>query len=392
MDIETLGKSPIGTLTPIPVPGADGTASKQYYAFIPKKLSSEVFLSQDSVNAITKASMAVARLDVTVSALPNPALLVRLIIRREATATSALEGTHAELDAVLHSEFLEVGQMSSEQREISNVIHATEYLIEQLKTRPLNRTLLGETQRLIVKGTRDEDWDSGDLRKRQVIIGKPGAPIEESRFIPPPNGPVLEEGFSDWEKWINSNPEIPIIVRMAVGHYQFETLHPYNNGNGRVGRLVALMQLIDEGLLSYPVLDLSSWLDQNRDAYIGHLLRVSETGEFNSWIQFFSKAIEVRSDEIRDIAKKLIAFRDETKSRLMKNGFQGGTVIQIIDQLIGYPIIDVELVQIFTGKSFEAANTAVSRLIDASVLREVSGRKRNRIFRCDEVMKIIQAK
>jgi Fic family protein len=262
--------------------------------------------------------------------------------------------------------------------------------MEQIKTRPLSRTLLGETQLLIIKGTRDEEWDSGDLRKRQVIIGRQGAPIEESRFIPPPNGSELEEGFSDWEKWINNFRSIPIIVRMALGHYQFETLHPYNNGNGRVGRLVALMQLMEEGILRFPVLDLSSWFDKNRDAYIDNLLRLSETGDFDTWIQFFSKAIEVRSNEITMIANKLIEFRDQTKKKMMEAGFRGVTAFHIIDQLIGYPILDIQSAQKFSGKSFEATNAAVIKLVEAGVLREISGRKRNRIFMCREVMNIVE--
>lgn len=390
MDLDALGKSPIGRLIPIPVPSADGAPNGHYFAFVPNPLSQNPHLSEATINAITNAAMAIARLDVTISALPNPQLLVRLMIRREATATSALEGTHAELGEVLHSDFLEENQMSREQKEILNVIRATEFLMEQIKTRPLSRTLLGETQLLIVKGTRDEEWDSGDLRKRQVIIGRQGAPIEESRFIPPPNGPELEEGFSDWEKWINNFRSIPIIVRMALGHYQFETLHPYNNGNGRVGRLVALMQLIEEGILKFPVLDLSSWFDKNKDAYIDNLLRLSETGDIDIWIQFFSKAIEVRSNEITIIANKLIGFRDQTKKKMMETGFRGVTAFHIIDQLIGYPILDIQSAQIFTGKSFESTNAAVVKLVEAGILREISGRKRNRIFMCREVMDIVQ--
>ena len=375
---------------PIAVPAAEGAPNGHYFAFVPHPLPKNPRLSEASINAITKAAMAVARLDVTISALPNPQLLVRLMIRREAAATSALEGTYAELGEVLHSDFLEENQMSRAQKEISNVIRATEFLMEQIKTRPLSRTLLGETQLLIVKGTRDEEWDSGDLRKRQVIIGKQGAPVEESRFIPPPSGPELEEGFSDWEKWINNFRSIPVIVRMALGHYQFETLHPYNNGNGRVGRLVALIQLMEEEILKFPVLDLSSWFDKNRDTYIDNLLRLSKTGDIDTWIQFFSKAIEVRSNEITTIANKLIEFRDRTKKGMMETGFRGVTAFHIIDQLIGYPILDILSVQEFTGKSFESVNTAVLKLIKAGILREITGRRRNRIFICLEVMEIVQ--
>ena len=390
MNLDTLGKSPIGRLVKITVPVADGASNGHYFAFVPNPLPQFPQLSEATINAITDAAMAVARLDVTISALPNPQLLVRLMIRREATATSALEGTHAELGEVLHSDFLEENQMTREQKEISNVIRATEFLMEQIKTRPLSRTLLGETQLLIVKGTRDEEWDSGDLRKRQVIIGRQGAPIEESRFIPPPNGTELEEGFSDWEKWINNFRSIPLIVRMALGHYQFETLHPYNNGNGRVGRLVVLMQLIEEGILRFPVLDLSSWFDKNRSAYIDNLLRLSETGDFDTWIQFFSKAIEVRSNEIRMIANKLIEFRDQTKKKMMETGFRGVTAFHIIDHLISYPILDIQSAQKFTGKSFESTNAAVVKLVQAGVLWEISGQKRNRIFMCREVMDIVR--
>ena len=192
----------------------------------------------------------------------------------------------------------------------------------------------------------------------------------------------------EWEKWVNSEKPMPIVIRMALAHYQFETLHPYNDGNGRLGRLIALMQLVEHGVLKMPSLNISPWLEARRDEYIDGLLEVSKTGDFNPWVKLFSRAVlEQAEDGIQAIAE-LIEFRDATIEKLRHQNVRG-SALQIVENLTGYPVIDVPTARRLTGKTFEAANQAVARLVEEGVLREITGKKMNRLFVCPGIMRII---
>jgi Fic family protein len=341
-----------------------------------------------ALNAAAVAAMSVVRLDEALSILPNPKLLVRPFVRREAVSTSALEGTYAAYDEVLEAEFLDDKFQSAEQKEAYNYVRATDYGTLRMKERPIGRTLIGEVQSIIVKGTSGETYDTGDLRQRLVKIGAKDRPIEDARYIPPPFGPVLVEGFSDWEKWINAQGHIPIVAKTAIAHYQFEALHPYSDGNGRVGRLMSILLLIQEGVLSHPVLNLAPWLELRRDEYISGLLAVSLTGEFSPWVEFFSEAVRAHAEEGVQIIREPISLKDSMVRQLRQSGVRG-SALQVAENLIGYPVIDVPTVRGMIGKTFEAANQAVARLVQSGHLREVTGRKMNRLFICDPVLQIM---
>jgi len=332
--------------------------------------------------------MAVARLDEALFQLPNPHLLVRPFVRREAVSTSALEGTYAAFDEVLEAEFLDEKHMSADQLEAYNYVRATEQALDLIKERPLSRGLIGRLQKTIVWRTPGDTYDAGDLRQRLVKIGSPGQPMESARYIPPPFGPVLESGFSDWEKWIHAESDLPVVAKVAIAHYQFEALHPYNDGNGRVGRLVAILQLIQEDVLRLPVLNIAPWLEARREEYISGLYNVTVTGDFSPWVEFFSSAVRSQAEEGMMTIRNLLRLREEMVARLRADGLRG-SAIQIAENLIGYPIIDVPTARNMVGTSFEAANTAVARLVAAGLLREITGKKTNRLFACDPVLRII---
>lgn len=389
MDLVSFERSPVGKLVPIviPSPRPDGNPTR-YQAFVPTPLPAEPALSMRSVEVATRAAMAVARLDQAMEQLPNPQLLLRPSIRREAVSTSALEGTYAPFGEVLEADFLEDNQLSAPVREIQNFVRATAEAHRLLKERPISRNVLSRLQQIIVAGTPGDTYEAGDLRQRQVYIGSRGRDISQARFVPTPPGQLLEEGFSDWEKWVNSAEAIPIVVRMALAHYQFETLHPYNDGNGRLGRLIALLQLVEAGVLKTPALNISPWLEAHREDYLDGLLQVSKSGDFSPWVQFFSQAVlEQAEDGVRTIAE-LIEFRDSTIQQLRKQGIRG-VVLQIVENLPGYPVIDVPTARNLTGKTFQAANLAIARLVEAGVLEEITGRKMNRLFVCARLMHII---
>jgi Fic family protein len=363
-------------------------ATVPYWAYVPNPLSSQPILSLATMNIATKAAMAVARLDQAIAHLPRPDLLLRPIIRREATSTSALEGTYAEFGEVLEADFLDDRQMSSEQREIHNFVRATEVAIEKIKTLPIGRRLIGELQQIIVRGTDGDTYDAGDLRKRQVYIGPKNRPVQQARFVPTPPGPGLEDGFSEWEKWINAENEVPIVVKMALGHYQFETLHPYADGNGRLGRMIGLLQLMEDGSLATPSLNLSPWFEARKEEYTDGLLRVTHTGKFDPWTQFYASAVLAQAQDGVKTIEALVAFKDETISKL-RNAQIRGIALEIAENLIGYPIIDVATARAMTGKTFESANNAIARLVTQGVLREITGRPMNRLFVCSPVLAII---
>jgi Fic family protein len=259
-----------------------------------------------------------------------------------------------------------------------------------LQQYPISRKLLGELQRTIVRGTPGDTFDAGDIRQRQVCIGPRNRPIQEARFVPPPPGGDLVEGVSDWEKWVNADNDVPILAKVALAHYQFETLHPFADGNGRLGRLTAILQLVQGGILRLPILNVSPTLEANRDDYQDGLLNVTKTGNYSEWVTFFSDAIALQANEgVRKI-NNLLALRERIVGRLRDAGVRG-SALQIAENLIGYPVIDVPTAREMVGKSFEAANQAVSRLVRQGILREVTGRRQDRLFVCSEVVSIIES-
>jgi Fic family protein len=387
VDIEALKKSPCGRL--VPVSGVDMRTGERWdhYAFIPTPLPDVPQLGYPALDAATKAAMAIAALGMAASQLPNPALLVRPAIRREAVSTSALEGTFATYEETLEADFVADQRLSLEMREVRNYITATERALELLKKYPICRTVLSELQAIIVRGTRDDSPEAGDLRKKQVAIGAERRPVAEARFIPTPPGHELVEGVSDWEKWVNAENHVPIIAKIAMAHYQFETLHPYHNGNGRLGRLVAILQLVASGALNLPIVNIAPYLDDHQDQYRDHLLTISHTGNFDDWIIFFSRAVETQANEAITAIEALNSFRKRTIEKLRNDGIRGAA-LDLVEFLVGYPVFDVPTARDYLGKTFETANQAVAKLVDRGVLMEVTGQRKNRIFICPEVRHI----
>ena len=284
MNVDAVGKSPIGEL--VPITGTDPRSLKvwDYWAYLPHALPELPHLTPRALALSAKAGAAVARLDEAVAQLPLPEILVRPVIRKEAKSTSALEGTYASFEDVLEADFLDDRQMSSEQREIRNYVEATEAACSEIGERRITRSFLGELQRMIVKGTPGDTADAGDIRPHQVAIGPKDRPIDEARFVPCPPGVQLEAGVQSWEEWSRPGTDLLIIAKVAVAHYQFETLHPFGDGNGRLGRLVSILQLMKAGELRWPVLNIAPWFEAHRELYQEGLMNVTLTGDFSPWV------------------------------------------------------------------------------------------------------------
>ncbi|NNH72469.1 Fic family protein [Nocardia uniformis] len=345
-------------------------------------------MSPAAVNAVTRAGMAIARLDEAVALLPRPEIIVRPIIRREARSTSALEGTYASFEEVLEADFLEDRQMSHEQREIRNYVEATEYAVQHIAQRRIGRSFLGELQRIIVHGTSGDTDDAGDIRPHQVAIGAHRRPIEEARFVPCPPGDQLASGMDAWENWVADHTRMPIVAAMALAHYQFETLHPFGDGNGRLGRLIAILQTMRARELRWAALNVAPYFERRRSEYQDQLLGLTVTGDWNVWIRFFADGVEAQAREGLGAIRELLRIREELVTQVRASG-RKGSAVEIAELLIGYPVIDVKTAAMLTGVTFTAANTTVGNLVDDGLLRETSGKQRNRLFVCDRVLTVL---
>ncbi|MGV0872409.1 Fic family protein [Mycolicibacterium sp. XJ879] len=388
MELEAVRASPIGEL--VPISGTDPRSMEEwhYWAYLPIPLPAAPNLSARAVACASKAAMAIARLDEAVAQLPRPEILVRPIIRREAASTSALEGTYASFQEVLEADFLQENQMSFEQREIRNYVQASELAVHNIRERRISRSFLGQLQRIIVRGTKGDTADAGDLRPHEVAIGAETRPIEESRFVPCPAGDHLETGFAAWEDWVNENSDLLIVAKMAIAHYQFETLHPFSDGNGRLGRLIALLQVMQAGELRWPVLNIAPWFEARRQQYQDGLLAVTTSGDFSPWVELFAHAVEVQAREGLAKIQCLLRIRDRLVADLRGKGMRGSPV-EIAEVLVGYPVIDVPTVRDLLGRSFQAANQAVGKLIEHGVLMEITGRRQDRLFVAPEILNAI---
>ncbi|WFE62407.1 Fic/DOC family N-terminal domain-containing protein [Micromonospora sp. WMMD714] len=389
MEFDAFATSPVGVLVPISGHDARYGESYDHLAFLPNPLPSRVELEQETFQDLGAATAAIARLDQAAIQLPNPMLLARPTIRREAVSTSALEGTYATLDEVIEADFLGAGEISAAVGEVVNYVRAAEMAYEWIKDRPITIGMLRQLQKVLVQGTRGETADAGNIRSVQVFIGLSSGRVREARFVPPPPGDQLAAGFEAWETWINARDSLPLIVKMALGHYQFETLHPFNDGNGRLGRLVCVLQLARAGELRVPVLDLSPWFEVRRREYQDHLLHISMTGDFDPWVRFFCEAVRAQAVHARERIDALLDWRGQALDRL-KRAKVRGVAIRIVEDLIGYPMITPTAAAQRYDVSYQAANTAIRRLEEQGILRERTGGRYARVFAARDVLRIIE--
>lgn len=380
--------SPVGRLVPIHV--EEGGKGVDHLAFVPAPLPDDVQLRATTWAAAIDAGHRLGRLDaIARELLPNPTLVSRPTIRREAVSTSALEGTFAPAAEVLSSEVDEDRPRSQAVVEVINFIRATEHGIERLRELPVCTRLACELQEILVRGTPSEDWQAGRVRETQVIIGPyKGCSVREAHFIPPPPGDELTHGLSEWERWINDATDVHPVVRVALGHYQFEALHPFTDGNGRIGRLLAILQLIESGLLGEPLINLSPYFEVRADQY-RHLLReVSATGSLDGWVRFVCEGWAAQASDAEGRIRDLLGWRDGTLA-LLKRERVKGVALDVTAKLIEHPSVTVKAVAEAHQVTNQAANSAVARLTDLGVLEEVTGRSYNRVFQAPAVLDIL---
>jgi Fic family protein len=374
MDTTRFGQSPIGDL--VPIRGVDGRTREEYthVAFAAHPLQGAPQLSTEAWNAVTEASYAIGKLQQGVNLVPNPGLLRRPTLRREAQSTSALEGTFAPIEDVLVADVLERNTRSSAVSEVLNYVDAAERAFAWIdEGRPVTVGLMCELHKVLVRGTAADNEDAGRVRRMLVAIGSRGGSVYEARFVPMPNGPALEAGFQDLVDWMrpDGHPGISPVVAAAMSHYQFETLHPYNDGNGRLGRLLIVLQLVTDGVLDLGLLSVSPWFEKRREHYQELLSEVSATGDWSAWVTFFAQGLQASANEAADTLRALLDVQAKNQETVRTNGARG-VIRDIVDMLTGTPYVTIPMLAASTGKTYQAVSTAVYRLVELKILDELS--------------------
>lgn len=382
-----LQRSPIGDL--VPITGFDPRFNESYAvpAFMPHPLPSRIDLPGDVWMLVSEAMTELGRLDASAELIANPGLLTRIATRREALGTSALEGTYANMTELLAAEILPLDAQEADVppnvREVMNYTRAAEAAYEWVKERPVTIGLLSSLQAEIVRGTESDGPGAGAVRTSQVLIGAKHRRVSEARFVPPPPGDQLRAGFEQWNGWLE-NPEvrshIQLLPRVALAHYQFEALHPYTDGNGRLGRLVAILQMLREGALRSPVLSVSTWLRDNADDYRNHLLEVSETGAWAPWVAFFARAVCSEARSGLDRIMRLLALRETLGGTVRHALPRARLAVEIADDLIAYPVLTVAMAHRRYGRTNQANRNAINALVDLGLLEPLGDDRYDRLY------------
>jgi Fic family protein len=374
----------------VPIKVVESGRTYEHEAFVPSPLPRELGLSQDTWALVAEATEALGRLDGAANRLPNPYLLVRPALTKEAVSTSALEGTYAPIEEVFQAELFDEADLAASTAEVRNYVLAAEHGLELVKTLPIARRVVTQVHGILMRGSRGDYAEIGNFRRRQNWIGtRRGEPVTESLFVPPPPGEELERGIDAWERWVNDNTiRLPILIKVGLAHYQFETLHPFIDGNGRVGRLLIVLTLVEQGDLRVPLLNVSPFFEQARDDYIDHLRAVSATGDFEPWVAFFANAIKTQSEQALTKADALVEARDTMMQRLHDANVRG-VALRIAESLVGSPFITPTRASETFGVTYETANSAIARLVEHEVLREATGRTYARVFTSPEIVAIV---
>jgi len=362
-----------------------------YDAFIPTPLPPEdLDLDENLLLLLSKADRALAKLDGVAEVLPNPDLFVAMYIKKEALLSSQIEGTQASLRGVLEFEAdMKPKEDINEIREVVNYIQAMGHGMEKLSFAPFSLDLLNEIHRFLIKGTRGGARYPGVIRTEQNWIGVPGTTIFDAVFVPPPPE-ELPEILEDLMDFIGRRDKIPSLVKAALIHAQFETIHPYYDGNGRMGRLLITFYLYYLGILSRPLLYLSFYLKKNQQEYYEILNSVRFEGNWERWIEFFLKGVIETSENSIETARKIISLQNELKNGLVEHSIGGVAALRFIDYIFGHPIVSSSQVAEELGISRQTAIPLLKKFEEAGIIAEVTGQKRFRKYVFDDYLRIIQ--
>jgi Fic family protein len=321
--------------------------------------------------------------------LANPHLLIRPFIRREAVSSSRIEGTITRLDQLfLFEAEPEHVAHPTDVSEVSNYVRALEHGLQLLKEgTPLCLRLIREVHARLMEGVRGGDKQPGSFRRCGVLIGRHGQTYQQARFVPPEHT-ALDSLLRDFEQFLNTPGDLPAVVQLALAHYQFECIHPFMDGNGRVGRLLISLMLCERGVLPQPLLYLSAFFEQHDQEYKDCLLNVSRTGAWGDWIDFFARGVTEQARDAVLRSNRLLDLGKQYQKRVADVA-RSSAALQLLEELFASPYTTVALASDVLNMTYQAALYNVNKLIEAGVLREMTGRSTNRVYCADEILKLL---
>jgi cell filamentation protein, protein adenylyltransferase len=330
---------------------------------------------------LSQADRALGRLDGSIENVPNPDLFVAMYVRKEAVLSSQIEGTQASLMDVLEFEAdaLERGR-PQDVEEVVNYVGAMNYGLARLSELPVSIRLIREIHERLITGVRGSERQPGELRTSQNWIGPAGCTLETAAFVPPPAQDV-PEALGDLERFLHDSSPMPVLLKVGLAHAQFETIHPFLDGNGRVGRLLITFLLCEKEVLKRPLLYLSYFFKQHRSEYYDHLQRVRENGDWEGWLRFFLRGVYDVSQQATETARQIVQLRESLRQTITTEFGGGvGNALTVFEKLFWRPIISVQYAAEVTNLAYSNANRIIVRFEEMSLLRETTGRRRNRRF------------
>lgn len=355
-----------------------------YEAFVPAPLppNPPVAIEGELLELLSQANISLGRLDGIVKVVPDPDLFVSMYVRREAVLSSQIEGTQSTLDDLLKVELEpQRSRLNSDVGDIVNYVTAMNYGLERLDTLPLSLRLVREIHGQLLRDGRGAHATPGEFRTTQNWIGPSGAGLQQATFVPPAV-PEMKKALGDFETFLHSDAQLPVLIDAGLAHAQFETIHPFLDGNGRVGRLLITLLLVHGSVLRRPLLYLSYYFKLYRAEYYDRLTAVRRDGDWEAWLRFFMRGVAVTAEEAALTAERIFELRESTRARLIEEGLAPNG-LTLLSFLFGRPLVNVKLVEEAIGVSFPTANKLVGRFEDLGLLREITGQKRRRIYRFD---------
>jgi Fic family protein len=331
---------------------------------------------------LSAADREVGRLDGAIHTLPDPDFFVLMYVRKEAVLSSQIEGTQSSLDDVLAAE----AQVLDPDRprdvgEVLNYVAAMRLGLDGLPELPVSVRLLRRIHARLLQGVRGRERAPGELRRTQNWIGADGAAIGEATFVPPPPDRV-PDAMADLERFLRVEDDLPVLLRIGLAHAQFETIHPFLDGNGRLGRLLITLLLCERGVLKEPVLYISHYFKRQRREYYARLQAIRDDGDWEGWLAFFLEGIRRVAGEAVETSRRVVELRERHRALIVERfGRVTASALRVLESLYSLPIVTVHRVRALTGVSFQAANTLVARFVEHGIVHQVAGRARNRRFR-----------
>lgn len=353
-----------------------------YRAFLPAALPPEppIRFTEELQALLSEAALALGRLDGSIQTLPNSDLFVYMYVRKEAVLSSQIEGTQSSLQDLLAAEASRLKPHRNDVHEVVNYVRAMNHGLARLPELPVSIRLIREIHAELLQGARGSHLRPGELRTSQNWIGPPGCTLNEAIFVPPPPHEV-PAALGKLETFLHNPNRLPSLVWIGLAHAQFETIHPFLDGNGRVGRLLITFLLCEQKVLLKPVLYLSHFFKQHRQAYYEHLQSVRDKGTWEEWLDFFLRGVVEVSNGATNTARAILALREEHRHLIIENfGRAAGNGHRLLEHLYERPIVAVSDVQRLTGTTYPAANNLVARMVNNRILSEFTGQTRNRMF------------